>query len=339
MQEIEERIRSLQSCLRTVLDIYRAYEKDFHTREMGNLYETTPIYKTNGFKIGVGVAVVAGCAVLAVVAFPGVAVVTGAAVGSAIGAVSGGFIGGITAETKGGNFIDGFAEGMLVGAIGGAFSGAVGEATVTAGIVVSMVANGVTDSAIYAGETAYRGGEIKAQGLAVSFLTGAVLSGVTRISVGKYGKSQRIESGIETIKFNEVKTFTAEETNQWFIDNVKPDYKPPYKPGILVKEIELTENTTFVRVYDNMPDGSGMYGSWVMKADDIKGLTPLEIQNKFVLPNTPKYVCDVELEAGTHIRVGEVNPLDGWGNGGGTQYDLIGQRIGDFKKERLLEGD
>ncbi|MDY4792895.1 MAG: hypothetical protein SO172_01815, partial [Pararoseburia sp.] len=123
MQEIEERIRSLQSCLRSVLDIYRAYEKDFHTREMGNLYETTPIYKTNGFKIGVGVAVAAGCAVLAVVAFPGVAVVTGAAVGSAIGAVSGGFIGGITAETEGGSFIDGFAEGMLVGAIGGAFSG------------------------------------------------------------------------------------------------------------------------------------------------------------------------------------------------------------------------
>lgn len=27
------------------------------------------------------------------------------------------------------------------------------------------------------------------------------------------------------------------------------------------------------------------------------------------------------------------------GNGGGTQYDLIGQRIGDFKNERLLEGN
>ena len=339
MQEIEERIRSLQSCLKSVLNIYRGYEKEFHAREIGNLYETTPFYKTNGFKIGVGAFVVTGCVVLAVVAFPGVAIVTGAAVGSALGAAFGGTIGGITAERNGGSFLDGFADGMLVGAIGGAISGAVGEATATAGLVVSVVANGVTDSAIYAGETAYRGGEIKAQGLAVSFFTGAVLSGVTRISVGKYGKSQRIESGIETIKFNEVKTFTAEETNQWFIDNVKPDYKPPYKPGILVKEIELTENTTFVRVYDNMPDGSGMYGSWVMKADDIKGLTPLEIQNKFVLPNTPKYVCDVELEAGTHIRVGEVNPLDGWGNGGGTQYDLIGQRIGDFKKERLLEGD
>ena len=162
---------------------------------------------------------------------------------------------------------------------------------------------------------------------------GKAVKGKVKVK-GKVG-----ESGTETIKFNEVKIFTAEETNQWFIDNVKPDYKPPYKPGTLVKEIELTENTTFVRVYDNMPDGSGMYGSWVMKADDIKGLTPLEIQNKFALPNTPKYVCDVELEVGTHIRVGEVNPLDGWGNGGGTQYDLIGQRIGDFKNERLLEGN
>ena len=158
---------------------------------------------------------------------------------------------------------------------------------------------------------------------------------------GQY--AERIEIGSEggsaTFKYKEVKTFTAEETNQWFIDNVKPDYKPPYKPGTIVKEIELTENATFVRVYDNMPDGSGMYGSWVMKAEDIEGLTPLEIQNKFALPNTPKYVCDVELEAGTHIRVGEVNPLDGWGSGGGTQYDFIGQRLGDFKNERLLEGN
>ena len=143
--------------------------------------------------------------------------------------------------------------------------------------------------------------------------------------------------GRETIKYYEVKTFTAEETNQWFIDNVKSDYKPPYKPGTVVAEIELTENTIFVRVYDNMPGGSGMYGSWVMKAEDIEGLAPLEIQNKFVLPNLPKYVCDVELEAGTHIRAGEVNPIDGWGDGGGIQYDLIGQRVGDFKNERILE--
>lgn len=145
------------------------------------------------------------------------------------------------------------------------------------------------------------------------------------------------ESGSNTIRYKEIRSFSAEEANQWFADNVNPDYIPPYKPETIVKEIELTEKTTFVRVYDNMPGGSSMYGSWMMQADDIFGLTPLEIQDKFALPNTPKYVCDVELEAGTHIRVGEVNPIDGWGKGGGIQYDLIGQKIGVFKNERILE--
>ena len=138
--------------------------------------------------------------------------------------------------------------------------------------------------------------------------------------------------------YDVVDVTTAEDTNKWFVDNVSPDYKPPYKPGTVVKELELTENTKFVRVYDNEPGGSGMYGGWVMKAEDIAGLTPTEIQDKFALPSTPKYVCDVELDAGTHIRVGEVNPLDGWGNGGGTQYDLMGQRTGTFSNERLIGG-
>ncbi|GAA0110529.1 MULTISPECIES: hypothetical protein [Clostridium] len=121
------------------------------------------------------------------------------------------------------------------------------------------------------------------------------------------------------------------------MDNVKPDYKPPYKPSTVVNEIKLTQDTTFVRVYDNTPGGSGMYGSWAMRAEDIEGLTAKQIQDKFALPNTPKYICDVKIDGGTHMRVGEVNPLEGWGNGGGTQYDLIGQRVGDFINERPIK--
>lgn len=48
-------------------------------------------------------------------------------------------------------------------------------------------------------------------------------------------------------------------------DIIKPGYKPPYKLDTVVKEIELTQDTIFVRVYDNMPGGSGMYGSWLMR--------------------------------------------------------------------------
>lgn len=112
-------------------------------------------------------------------------------------------------------------------------------------------------------------------------------------------------------------------------------YEPPYKPGTMVAEIELTENTTFVRVYDKA--NSRMQGGWVMKAEDIAGLTPQEIQNKFALPNTPQYVCDVNPEVGTRLRTGEVNPLFGF-DGGGQQYDLIinGKNVGTFTNEKMI---
>ena len=55
------------------------------------------------------------------------------------------------------------------------------------------------------------------------------------------------------------------------------------------------------------------------------------------LPNTPKYICDVNLEAGTRLRTGEVNPLFGF-DGGGQQYDLIinGKNVGIFTNERII---
>ena len=93
---------------------------------------------------------------------------------------------------------------------------------------------------------------------------------------------------------------------------------------------------SIVRIYDKV--NSRLQGGWVMKAEDIVGLTPQEIQNKFALPNTPKYICDVNLEAGTRLRTGEANPLFGF-DGGGQQYDLIinGKNVGTFTNERIIE--
>lgn len=72
-------------------------------------------------------------------------------------------------------------------------------------------------------------------------------------------------------------------------------------------------------------------GGWVMRAEDIKGLTPTQIQEKFALQATPKYLAEVKLKVGDTIRIGEVNPNFGL-KGGGTQFDLKQQRIGDFKE-------
>ena len=128
-------------------------------------------------------------------------------------------------------------------------------------------------------------------------------------------------------------TSSAEDVNKIFKDTM--GYEPPYKPETGVTEIQLTENATYVRVYDKV--NSRMQGGWVMKSEDIAGLTPQEIQNKFALPNTPKYICDVNLEAGTRLRTGEVNPLFGF-DGGGQQYDLIinGKNVGTFTNERII---
>ena len=74
-----------------------------------------------------------------------------------------------------------------------------------------------------------------------------------------------------------------------------------------------------------------------MRAEDIKGLTPKEIKDKYALPFIPKFICDVKLEVGTQLRIGIANEVTGWGKGGGIQYDLMGQIIGEFKNERLLK--
>lgn len=110
---------------------------------------------------------------------------------------------------------------------------------------------------------------------------------------------------------------------------------PPYQSETFVPEIRLTQDSTFVRVYDGKT--SLQRGGWVMRADDISGLTPAQIQNKFSLPSTPVYVTDVRIPAGTTMRMGIAAPVEGWGSGGGLQFDLMGQRIGDFINPRVLQ--
>ncbi|MCG8398215.1 hypothetical protein LWS67_17070 [Bacillus atrophaeus] len=129
-----------------------------------------------------------------------------------------------------------------------------------------------------------------------------------------------------------IKTHTAEDVNNWWKEQGYTE--PPYTPGTLVKEIEITERTTIVRVYDG--ENSRMYGGWAMKYEDINGLTPQEIQEKFALPHTPKYIADVTFEKGDILRTGEVNPLFGY-KGGGTQFDMKGQFIGEFGNERPIK--
>lgn len=154
-----------------------------------------------------------------------------------------------------------------------------------------------------------------------------------------HGEEDSLQRALETLKCKEIGTFSSEISNQWFKDNVDPEYNNPYAEGKDVKHIELTENTTFVRVYAGESDGLGKYGTWMMRPEDVKGLTPQEIKDKFSLPSEPSNIVDVEVKAGTKLRMGEAAPIEEWGNGGGVQFDTIGKRLGKdcFKNARTLE--
>ncbi|MEB3751169.1 hypothetical protein [Geobacillus icigianus] len=130
-----------------------------------------------------------------------------------------------------------------------------------------------------------------------------------------------LKDRVEIIRYS-----SAESANDWWAS--RGYTKPPYAENTVVQEIKLKEDTIFVRVYDG--ENSKMYGGWVMRAEDIKGLTPLKIQDKYALPATPKYIAEVKLKAGDTIRMGEANSIFGF-SGGGIQFDLMGQYIGEFK--------
>ena len=130
------------------------------------------------------------------------------------------------------------------------------------------------------------------------------------------------------------KVSTAKAVNDWW-KKTKGYENAPYKPGTKVYDVKLSENKKYVRVYDGKT--SKKHGGWVMEAKDIEGLTPKQIQQKYALPSEPKYVCDVEVPKGTTVRKGTANKVKGWGEGGGTQYDLKGEVVGTFSNERPLK--
>lgn len=96
--------------------------------------------------------------------------------------------------------------------------------------------------------------------------------------------------------------------------------------------VQTDKPTKFVRVYnDGQPVKDGEWssfakGAWLMPYDEIEGLTAAQIKDKFALPATPRYVVEVEVPEGVQMYTGKCNPLEGWGNGGGTQYFLIGDK-------------
>ena len=120
---------------------------------------------------------------------------------------------------------------------------------------------------------------------------GSAVNGGTSSKIGYEYLDDQLGNLKDKVKINQYQS--AESVNAWWEAR---GYKSPYKEKTVVQDITLTEDTKFVRVYDGV--NSNLEGGWVMRAEDIKGLTPKEIQAKFALEYEPKFIGEVELKAG-----------------------------------------
>ena len=96
---------------------------------------------------------------------------------------------------------------------------------------------------------------------------------------------------------------------------------PPYKAGTGAAQFTLSSSAKYVRVFDD--NNSVKNGCWVMRYEDVQGLTAQLIKDKFALPPLPTHICDVNVPVGTKLHTGIAGPVNGWGNEGGLLYDII----------------
>jgi hypothetical protein len=109
---------------------------------------------------------------------------------------------------------------------------------------------------------------------------------------------------------------TADEVNAEF----PAHYRPPYEPGTRVVEYTTKMEDQFVRVHGE----DNQARQWMMRREAIEGLTAEEISRKYSLPEVPRYVSDVTVPAGEHIRVGRT--AENYGGGSGAmQYQWLGR--------------
>jgi hypothetical protein len=144
------------------------------------------------------------------------------------------------------------------------------------------------------------------------------------------GTSGVVSNFLDTGWVNRI-TRSADDVNISFIEK---GYKAPYKKGTVVTEYITSETEKFVRVHGK----DNKYSSWMMKKSEIDGLNPVEIQNRFALPETPTYISDVSVPEGIKLRMGTAEAVPEWGNAGAIQYELL-QRIdnNNFTNTRLIE--
>ena len=103
---------------------------------------------------------------------------------------------------------------------------------------------------------------------------------------------------------------------------------PPVAAGTKVYNV-AAGNFQYARVFK---DGVNKPKSpFILRADDIQGLSAIEIAEKYALPQTPDKIVYPKIPSDVPLEISIVGPQEAWGTlGGDAQYAI---------KEVLLDDD
>ena len=108
----------------------------------------------------------------------------------------------------------------------------------------------------------------------------------------------------------------------------------PYDDLFDVSLVKLSASEEYIRVFKKSIDVNGNVISnkesyWFMRKKDVlksdgSFLTPIEIKNKFALPEAPTHYTKMQIPSNIEVfrGVAKEQIQQGWGNGGGIQFEF-----------------
>jgi RHS repeat-associated protein len=111
---------------------------------------------------------------------------------------------------------------------------------------------------------------------------------------------------------------SAEIVNKTFAEK---GWSAPYKVNTSVAEFKIPQN---IKNLVRLSGKNNVKGDWYTTSDQISGLTPSQLKDKFSLKYEPTHITPIEIERNATIRVGQAEEVKAFQtNGGGFQIERI----------------
>jgi hypothetical protein len=150
----------------------------------------------------------------------------------------------------------------------------------------------------------------------------ALLIGTSLYAGGEFGfgKGNLLQSEVRTAESIKIRArlVNSDAVNKTFTEN---GLFAPYESGATLSEFEVPNNlSNIVRLSRK----DNVHGDWFTTTEQIKGLSPAQLKDKFSLKYEPTVMTPVTIDEGATIRVGSASSIKDFGtNGGGFQIELL----------------